>query len=277
MTCFLCKKTDFVNKYKLLHSEIFQCTLCGIFIKKILKQPQNKLYDKDYYAQYPYSHTLGLTNRYFRSKIRTLQKLIGKSRPSVLDIGCGWGDFGIVAKGESLPYFGIDGSPTAIQIAKNKNLFVENTTLKKLILQKKQFDAIVSFQTLEHVKNPHFFLNSARQLLRPGGIILLTTPNNLTPLRFLMRGKWSVYNTDSHFVFYDTKTLRLILEKNGFTNIEINIDSLRFFTPAYILKRISPKILNTKLVLSKVERFSILNTLPIPTDPFGDLEAIAHF
>lgn len=265
MSCFLCGRNNFVTKYTLSQGVIRVCKTCGIFIKIETDQTATKLYNDDYYFDYPYFKSFDLTKKYFQSKIERIKKLTGKISPYILDVGSGWGDFLEVVKGESLPYLGIDLSPIAIAKCQEKKLNVKKQTLEELFFQKKQFDAIVSFQTLEHVKNPVFFLKSAYKLLGPKGIILLTTPNNDSPLRFLTRGKWSVYNIESHFVFFTKKTLRLALEKADFTNISIRIDPPRFFSLGYILNRL--RILDT--------RYSILDTFPIMTDPFGDLEAIA--
>lgn len=269
MQCYLCSNTKFSIRFRTEKYEILQCLMCGVYVKKPAKQPQKPLYNNDYYSRYPYSHSLGLTKRYFLEKVRILQKLIGKSAPSVLDVGCGWGDFGKVATGEGLPYFGIDDSPIAIKKCKLKNLDAEKKTINELISEKKRFDVIVSFQTIEHVKNPLLMIKSIHALLKKGGIILLTTPNNDSPLRKIFGGEWSVYNTDSHYVFYDAKTLKLLLENAGFNDIKIRLDPPRFFTPSYIFSRMYQK----KSILNPL--FSVFS-LPIPTDPWGDLEAIAH-
>lgn len=265
MDCPLCQNKKFTKIYVLCEATIYRCGLCSLFIKHEKTKARKKLYDDNYYDAYPYSHAFGLTKRYFKAKIGKIKKLIEKERPCILDIGCGWGDFLEVVDGEGLPYLGIDLSPKAITITKKKNLSVRNVSLETLMKEKKQFDVVTSFQTIEHLVAPLAFLKKVRRLLTKRGIILLTTPNNDSPLRFLARGQWSVYNIPSHYVFFNKKTLRLTLEKSGFTNVKVRIDSPRFFSLGYILSCLNFPMLNNQ----------ILKTIPIPTDPLGDLEAIA--
>lgn len=45
-----------------------------------------------------------------------------------------------------------------------------------------RFDSIVAMEIIEHLENPRHFLRECRHLLRPGGVMLLTTPNPDSPV-----------------------------------------------------------------------------------------------
>ena len=265
MHCFLCHGRQFATVYSSILWDILRCQNCGIFLKRLNKPQTVNLYDSQYYDDYPYSNFFKLNQNYFKNKVRTIKKYTSASNPYILDAGCGWGDFLNVVKGEKLPYLGIDLSPAAIAICKNKNLLTKKASFEDLLKEKMMFDAIVSFQTIEHIKDPILFLKMARQVLAPKGIILLTSPNNNSPLRYILREKWSVYNIDSHFTFFNKETLKMTLEKVGFINVKVRVDSPRFFSIGYILSRL------------RKMKYDIRNTIyeiPIPTDPLGDLEAV---
>ncbi len=267
MQCFLCGSQNFIKKYSLQRGIISSCQTCGIFVKQTTNQLVEKLYDDRYYDSYPYSNTLGLNNRYYDQKIK---KIIGhtNSKPHILDVGCGWGDFLERCTARGLPCFGIDHSPTAISHVRKKKINCDVSDIESFAQKHAgEFDAITSFQTIEHVKNPLLFLKSAQTLLKPGGIILLTTPNNDSPLRYFMRGKWSVYNIESHYIFFSKQTLHQAVEKTGFTTIKIHLDSPRFFSSNYILSRLSAQL--------PAPIDYLLSKLPLPTDPFGDLIVVA--
>ncbi len=54
-----------------------------------------------------------------------------------------------------------------------------------------RYDAIVSCEGLEHIGNPGLFLTTARQHLKPNGILMITTPNIWHPqakLQYIWRG-----------------------------------------------------------------------------------------
>lgn len=268
MICFLCNSNNYKKIYSLSGGNIQKCQTCGMVIKKTTSQSMEELYGENYYDSYPYSNTLGLNDRYFTSKINTI---IGKtsSKPTILDVGCGWGDFLEQCKKRSLPCFGIDQSPTAIKRLKEKKISAELIGIESFAKKhEKEFDAITSFQTIEHIKNPVLFLKSVQMLLKPGGIVLLTTPNNDSPLRFLMKGKWSVYNTESHITFFNKQTLHQTLEKACFADITVRFDPPRFFSPSYILSRLSYNLPSTI--------YNLLSKCPLPTDLFGDIEAICQ-
>lgn len=65
----------------------------------------------------------------------------------------------------------------------------------------KTFDVVAAIEIVEHLENPRHFLRQCRQLLSPGGIILLSTPNIedvYSRLRFLARGRFSFFY-ESHY------------------------------------------------------------------------------
>ncbi|WP_246152920.1 class I SAM-dependent methyltransferase [Oryzomonas rubra] len=75
------------------------------------------------------------------------------------------------------------------------------------------FDAITSFQVLEHVKIPSFFLAECCRVLRPGGLILLTT-----------HGMWP-YHPGPHnddFFRWTASGLEILMCENSFTTISIS-------------------------------------------------------
>lgn len=50
----------------------------------------------------------------------------------------------------------------------------------------RQFDAVVALELIEHLENPHHFFRQCRQLLGPGGYLLLSTPNLANPVSQMM-------------------------------------------------------------------------------------------
>ena len=64
-----------------------------------------------------------------------------------------------------------------------------------------RFDAVVALELVEHLENPHQFLRECRQLLAPGGWLLLSTPNIANPMSqamFLRHGHHQWFSDDDY-------------------------------------------------------------------------------
>ncbi|MDQ3056918.1 MAG: methyltransferase domain-containing protein [Pseudomonadota bacterium] len=65
----------------------------------------------------------------------------------------------------------------------------------------RQFDAVVALELVEHLENPHHFLRQCRVLLRPGGTLLLSTPNLANPVSqamFVRDGVFQWFGDDDY-------------------------------------------------------------------------------
>ena len=101
----------------------------------------------------------------------------------LLDLGCGHGAGFLVLRGVCQEYVGVDVDSSAIEWAQGcfgndscKPTFVTADELRQNA-RLRNFDVVTSFETIEHVWNPRAHIEQARTLLRPGGILLLSTPN----------------------------------------------------------------------------------------------------
>jgi SAM-dependent methyltransferase len=96
----------------------------------------------------------------------------------VLEVGSGSGAFLKQLRDRGIKAMGIEYSEVAVAASQAAGLQVENKSLQDLALDHAgQFDAICSFQVLEHVVDPLGFLQAALALLKPGGRLLLAVPN----------------------------------------------------------------------------------------------------
>lgn len=131
----------------------------------------NNLYEKLqkndwYYMPHKWEHDIAIQD------LKGCQK--------VLEIGCGRGDF-VRRLCQDLKLFaqGIELNTTAAAYAQTKNIPVSNINLYELINeQKSYFDAICTFQVLEHISEPKKFIEAMIKLLRPGGKLIMAVPNS---------------------------------------------------------------------------------------------------
>jgi SAM-dependent methyltransferase len=85
-----------------------------------------------------------------------------------------------------------------------------------------KFDVIVFGEVIEHLNNPGLALTGLKLLLRPGGVVVLTTINAYCAFRFLQfatRGKGGTQEPvhPDHVAYYSPSTLSLLARRHGYT------------------------------------------------------------
>jgi len=108
----------------------------------------------------------------------TLRMIEGKD---ILDVGCAGGDLSKRIAKMGFNVIGIDVLKESIKIAKEfnnmPNVSFEVRDLLKDSFPPNSVDCITFLETIEHVENPALFLREFHKILRPGGHVVLSTPN----------------------------------------------------------------------------------------------------
>jgi SAM-dependent methyltransferase len=126
----------------------------------------------------------------------------------ILDAACGTG-YGSALLSISGRVTGIDADVEAVEYAaaRSPGTFIAGT-LPELPFEDASFDAVVSFETIEHVADAPGLLKGFRRILRPGGKLLLSTPNRVRP---------GAVSNPFHVREYDFQELRDLLMESGFS------------------------------------------------------------
>jgi 2-polyprenyl-3-methyl-5-hydroxy-6-metoxy-1,4-benzoquinol methylase len=99
---------------------------------------------------------------------------------TILDIGCGNGDFAEFACSKGFAVVGIDVDESSLQNAQSRGLTsasFRQVSLTALIAQGHTFDAITMFEVMEHLDNPAETLEHIKKLLKPKGLFIGSLPN----------------------------------------------------------------------------------------------------
>lgn len=137
----------------------------------------------------------------------------------VLDAATGVGYGSILLSEISAEIVAVDRDEHSLSIGKTHfnrpNIKFINDDCETLLKVDGLFDAIVSFETLEHLPNPQNFLSRCNELLSEDGMIIISTPNQLVS-GFETKTDWEFHEKE-----YTPRELIEILQKCGFKNIEL--------------------------------------------------------
>lgn len=115
-----------------------------------------------------------------------IRDLAGQER--ILEIGCGSGVFIALARQiAGLSIEGLEQNKDAVREALQRGMRVREATAEDVAKQSPaSYDAVCSFQVLEHVPRPAEFLDACCTLLRPGGLLVLAVPNQRSYVRHMV-------------------------------------------------------------------------------------------
>jgi len=140
----------------------------------------------------------------------------------LLDVGCGAGRYLMTMAAAGWHVEGLDLSPEAVRVCCQAGLAVHQGSLPGAALGSGNFDAVTLRATLEHVPSPLATLRAARDLLRPGGRLMVIVPNfaSLAAARF--GPAWYGLDLPRHLTHFTPHTLTRFLEKAG-----LEVETLR--------------------------------------------------
>ena len=106
---------------------------------------------------------------------------------------------------------------------------VHQGSLTEASFAAESFDAVVASHTIEHVPDPVAFIEKAARLLRPGGRLVLVTPNAASRDARRFGSDWRGLEAPRHLSIHTPHSLRRMAEKAGFAAIEVFGTSLAGF------------------------------------------------
>jgi len=225
-----------------------KCTTC----KFELTNPRPSFHEiPRYYQSNLYiSHTNGskrLTDRAYRIarqyNLRNKEKLIAKlsKEKTLLDVGCGTGEFLAHMLQKNWMADGVEPSPDANQKAKEKTEKHIYSSLSEI--PQKQYGIITLWHVLEHIHEPHRTLKQLYQLLKPAGKIIVAVPNRNSYDAAHYKKYWAAYDVPRHLWHFSQSHMEQLLQENGFALTGI----LPMKLDAYYVSLLSEKYKNPTL------------------------------
>jgi len=226
--CLVCKfdKSKVVNKYNFK-----ECRNCGLIY--LNTQPEEdklkEFYAEDYFhSQHPqgYHDILVRKDDVINYRLKAIMELMNKFCPDkgkLLEIGCAVGYFLELAQLSGWQAQGVELSSWAAQYAREKTkVEVSNGKLEDIKFPNSYFDAVVMIELIEHTPNPISFLKEVYRILKPAGIILITTPNSKSIHGRIWRKKFQeIFLIPEHLFLFSIPPINRILELTNFKIIHL--------------------------------------------------------
>ena len=170
--------------------------------------------------------------------------LPNRSDLEVLELGCGFRAAQLVALADSLKHgVGVDFQIAPELRALEKFTFYEGAieeTLPKLATM--TFDAILLISVLEHLADPFVVIQSARQMLKPAGVLLINVPTwlgkNFLEFSAFRLGLSPKVEIEDHKMYYDKRDLWPLLIRAGFTPSQISLRYHKFRLNLFAVARL---------------------------------------
>ena len=154
--------------------------------------------------------------------------VVGKGR--LLEVGAGGGGFVRIALQRGWEVHATETSPSAIERLRSLGAgAVFEGDLPALALPSSTYDLVVALEVVEHVHAPSSHLAETFRLLKPGGMLLLTTPNFDGLSRRWWGLRWRVIGAE-HVGYFTGSTLTRTLKACGYSSIRVRSRSLDLST-----------------------------------------------
>ncbi len=134
---------------------------------------------------------------------------------SLLDIGCGTGDFLQTAKQNNWNVSGIEPNKQAREIANNKTndcVFETNQLLK---FKESSFDVITLWHVLEHLPNLEEQVSCFKKLLKPKGTLIIAVPNYKSYDAKHYKQFWAAYDVPRHLWHFNKASISKLVSKQS--------------------------------------------------------------
>jgi len=213
--CHLCRCNHSLFQFNIENYGFYRCADCGLVYLWPQPDALESTYTLDYYRERSIFEASPLNKYLYNKYLNILETLSPKTNRKLLDVGCGPGCFMEQAQLRDWKTDGVDISKEAIQYARsNHKLNVYQGDIFQFVCP--DYDVITFWDVLEHLTKPLEHLLHAYKLLKPEGVLAVST-SNIAGLSTRIAGSSScIFNPKEHLYFFSFNTLRQLLAKARF-------------------------------------------------------------
>ena len=190
-----------------------------------------------------------------RRRLTVIAALLNKSPATIrlIDVGCSRGQFVQAAAEQGFEAEGVEPAPHIAAAAQAAGLKVHQGVLEELDLPPGSFDAATLFEVVEHLREPRALLNACHRILKPGGILVISTGNAASWTARVMGARWDYFHISrdaGHVSFFNPASVRLLAARCGYTVERIATARVKFHEkqdvprPLYFAGKLAAELLN---------------------------------
>ena len=230
--CALCGSRASRPSYTKLGLSIVECTGCGLrfvnprYPKEVTWQRYSEAYFLNEYL--PAAGVIGgrvnhQANQARHAATLTLLEAESGGTGRLLDIGSGAGLFLAAAAQRDWSVVGLELSSAGVEFSKRTlGLDVRQATAESVDSLAETFDVVTMFDVIEHLYNPIAVLRLARSVLRPGGLMVVSTPNFDALSRLALGTDWAILSPLEHLYYFSAATLSRAFLAAGYSSSRIH-------------------------------------------------------
>ena len=188
-------------------------------------------------------------------RLNRIARLLDKAPPGIrlVDIGCSRGQFVDAAMQAGFIAEGVEPAPEIAAAARTQGLKVHTGLLEDQHYPDAHFDAASLFEVVEHLREPLPLLRECRRILKPGGVMLVSTGNAASWTAAAMGARWDYFHMakiGGHISFFNPRSLTRLAGHAGFRVERIETARVKFHEKSdvsrltYTLGKIAAECLN---------------------------------
>lgn len=215
------KDVDLVQKFRasgdeLLIDQLVRCRRCGF--QYVNPRLSSDLILEGYTAgdDPTYVSQLEARERTFAASLDEIERAAG-GKGRLLDIGTAAGAFVAAARDRGWQAEGCEPNAwLADWGSTHYGITIRQGSLFDQPYEEGTFDVITLWDVIEHTPDPRAVLDRCRALLKPGGILVVNYPDIGSWIARILGRRW-LFLTSVHLYYFDRRTIRMILDKAGYT------------------------------------------------------------
>lgn len=208
--------------------KIVECGACSFRFTNPI--PTEETIGEYYKSENYVSHSgtkKGLVNRVYhivRSRAIKQKEALASAyskEKTILDIGCGTGDFLGHCKSKNWRTLGLEPDQSARKIALENN-DIEAKSLNHLYeIEAKSFDVISMWHVLEHVYNLNEDIEQYKKVLKEDGTLIIAVPNCSSNDAEHYNSNWAAYDLPIHLYHFRPDNMKQLFSKHGMEVVKI--------------------------------------------------------
>jgi SAM-dependent methyltransferase len=165
-----------------------------------------------------------ISEKVLRAEFRTVVDCIRQVVPSgiLIEIGAAYGFFLLEAKNHYQVH-GVEIADEAVEFARERGLDVRTGGLTRSILEEiGPIDVVVMLDVIEHLEDPKATLELCSEFLRPGGAMILTTPDFASALARITGKSWRNMTPPQHLWYFTRESMTRMATAAGLEVYQIS-------------------------------------------------------